>query len=224
MTLPVNADDADKLLAQHLQGCVRYLGAPSSKPCKSKWPELDADKSMGKGLPALLPLAQVQSIEIFGDEVRLPSPLVLQALLQGRVARRDVRASGPAHNVDLKFKDGRCLELTFFPVDQQLFHQMRAGEQWCEIPVVGKEAGNWSSTVAAIKPGATTREQLLRLCSEDGGISVPFRSERFIVNGAKVADRVLKINVAFKAAHKEPSGQDVVARVSPVYLDFAYCD
>jgi hypothetical protein len=114
--------------------------------------------------------------------------------------------------------------MTFFPIDHQLFHQARIGAKWCEIPDVGKGVGTWSSVLSAIKPGTTTRAQLLRICSEDGGISVPFRSERFVVNGARVEDKVLKLNVAFKAAHQGPSSEDVVARVSPVYLDYVYCD
>jgi len=233
-------------IAQKLSSRVHYVADGATLPrCDGSWSALSAPTAMGKLVSELLPISEVESIQIAGDPVRLPAALVLRAIVKGRLEKRDACNFGPAVPVYLRFKDGRCLPMTFFPgFNHQLFHQVLIGGAWLELtPVACPEGQTWSRSLLALKPGTTTRAEFEKTFHVDGGLSVPFRGERYVFNSFKSDDEVLKVNVAFRpkdmtAAQYEAetisgpanlparaqNAGDVLMQLSPVYLDPAYCD
>jgi len=101
---------------------------------------------------------------------------------------------------------------------------------------------NQTKTVLASLKAGVTRADVERECKMDGGISVPFYSERYIVPGYPEYKKSVMVDIQFKPVgvpddvYKDPqrfrdwwtahlkfppwSGNDVVVSVSPPYLQF----
>jgi hypothetical protein len=193
-------------------------GAPPAA-CEGVWPALAA----GQRIPAAV-LGRVQRVEVVGDAVDLPEPWLLAALLEG-VSRElkpgDQPMQGPVIQVQVRLAD-RCLALSAFPSMGRL---VGAGLE------LGVPSVPCAAKVAGLHRGLS-RAELEALASPDGGLAVPISRERFVLTGCAEGPehRVVKVKVAFTprpssdAGPVRPGAGDVVARVSPPYLEVPFSD
>lgn len=190
-----------------------------------------AEKSSGKLLIEIFPPASIKLIDSPGDEVTLPTALILKIVLEGRFARDQkpiAVQSAPLFKIVLN--DGRCLHcnVLFDPADNTV-HSVRSDAGPLELP----QAERFKALIPKLKKGMT-RAQVEKIVSADGGITVPFRYERYLVPNSQCGDRgeVVKVNVAFKPAGMsdaiyylgkwvvaKQSPDDVLERISPAYLE-----
>ena len=223
------SNDADY---QTLRSKVRYVAENSLGRCREKWPSLRDSKSVGKPVGNCLPLADIESIDVAGDEVSMPAAYVARTLKEGTIQAAASNVVVQPLQAQLRFRDGRCIEL-IYPrgLDGKILNRIQIdGVPISVPPIVGVEA-KCKASLAAIKSGVTTRADFEKHFSVDGGISVPFRCERFVFKNGIVGAQVLKINVAFRPAaatkkesHPKQSPNDIYIRCSPVYLEPAYFD
>ena|GEM_PF-5813449 len=217
---------------QTLRSKVRYVAGNSLGRCLEKWPTLRDSKSVGKPVGACLPLADIESIDVAGDEVDMPAACVARTLLDGTIDDAASSVLVQPLSAQLRFKDGRCIELTYpRGANGIIGNRARIGMAIINVPPTAGVDAKCRTALAAIKSGITTRADFSKHFSLDGGISVPFRSERYVFKDGKVGDQVLKINVAFRPAamnkkelHPKQSPKDVYLRSSPVFLEPAYFD
>lgn len=225
---------------------IGYVADGAASKCTTTSKALGESLKIGALVKDALPLQDVEAIEIFGDSLRLPGAIVTRALCSGKVVKCDPRAYGQAIVGCVRFKGGNALPMTFFPNAGQLFSQIKLGESWLEMPAVpAPGADGCLKSLADLKPGTSTRKDLQKHFYPDGGITAPFRGERFVFQGYKSDAGVLKVNAAFRpksvtesaynaqelfenkaSNHSNPkqSPDDVLMKLSPVYLEQAFFD
>ena len=217
---------------QTLRSKVRYVGENSLGRCLEKWPTLKAEKAVGKPVRDLLPLATVESISVGGDELDMPQVLLVRALMEGSISSGQAVFIGPPIEVQMKFNDGRCLDMSFYhSFSGQLGNRATIAEAKFAVPPIEGVGKKFTEAIAGCKRGVTTRADFEKHFVLDGGISVPFRVERYVLKDGKIGDKVLKTNVAFRPAasdkkesHPRQSPKDLFVRCSPVFLEPAYFD
>jgi len=185
----------------------------------------------------VFPWADIKTVEVQGDEITLPTALVTALLAQGRfeTAKHPIAAaSAPAGRIRLK--NGNCFQFNVL-VDPSSHAISSIDTSIGEIVVPGLPEKCKAFALPA-RPGMT-RAEVEQSMGADGGISAPFRYERYVVHGSACGAKgeVLKVNLAFKpdgmsdavyylgkwAAPKQ-SPRDVVMRISPEYLEMPYYD
>ncbi len=178
----------------------------------------------------------ISAIEIQGDEVTLPTALLLNVLVNGRFEEKVPIAVGPAPAGRVRFKDGGCFQFNVLldPSDGSVFC-VQTPEGGVSVPSIAKE----KLQVPKLEIGMT-RAEVEKKVQIDGGLSIPFRYERYVVLPFKPTKDglVLKLNVAYKPAAmsdttyylgkwttvQKQDPHDVLVRISPPYLELPICD
>jgi len=191
----------------------------------------------GRQVLEVFPADDINSVEIEGDETTFPSSLLLWFLREGRfVEVSHLMAVERAHAGRLWLKNGSCMEFTILldPADDQSAN-VRTPLGDVSVPPFPDKC---RSHAPQVKPGMTRTEVEARLIP-DGGITVPFRYERYVLQGSACGTKAegIKVNVAFKPAGMsdavylfgkwlppKQSPKDRVVRVSPRYLEMPYSD
>lgn len=184
----------------------------------------------GKLVLEVFPADTIDAVEIQDDETTLPTPLVLRFLSDARFGEvTHPIAVGKALAGRLWLKRRNCMAFNFLfdPVDDGT---MRTPLGDASAPGLAEKC---RSVAVSIKPGMT-RAEVEESLTADGGITVPFRYERYVIRNSACAENgeVVKVNVAFRPAGMSdavyflekwtPTKQtpkDIVMRVSPKYLE-----
>lgn len=190
----------------------------------------------GKTFLQVFPLPEIAAIEIPGDETRLPSAIAELLLTKGKFVKDYAPLavqSAPALIVRLKDKSCIVFRLIFDPADMSLsYAESKAG-----VLVLPEEL-RCRSFHTNVRIGMT-RAEVRKCFYEDGGISVPFRYERYV--SAQKSNRpdglAIKMNFAYKPAEisdavyylgkwqpPKQSENDTVVRCSPPYLEKPFTD
>jgi len=182
-------------------------------------------------------LADIKAVEVQGDEITLPTALVIQILTQGRFEEtKHLISVGSAPAGRIRLKNGNCLQFNVLidPAKRAISSiETSAGE--LIVPALPEKCKTFALQV---KQGMT-RAEVEKSLNPDGGESVPFRYERYVVQGSACGAKgeILKVNLGFKPAGMSDaiyflgkwvtptqSPQDIVVRISPEYMEVPYFD
>jgi len=229
----------------HLNSLVRYVKDGTLGACPSSDMTLADTSRIDKPVKDYLPLADIQAIEIQGDSIRLPSAIVVRALAFGKFVKWEPRTFGQAVAACIWFKNGSKLPITFFPMSGQVFNQAKIGNGWLTLSELhSEEFSRCVSDLKKLELRHTKRREFERLFHVDGGISTPYRAERYVFSDVKSQKLVPKVNAVFKpasmseqvyeaesafvthsqswTARQQPD--DILMNLSPVYLEEAFFD
>ena len=169
-------------------------------------------------------LEDIAEIKIDGDEIDLPIPLLSKLFIKGQVTSPQPAISFLTGQLILK--SGKSVDIHFFK-DNPTYMAMENPE----FDVIISPPYRVPDMPPEIKPGIT-RAVFEKQFHVDGGISTPFHLERYVMNDAKIGDEVAKVNVAFKpagmsdqvyllgkGATPKQSADDILMRLSPIYLE-----
>lgn len=191
----------------------------------------------GKTFLQVFPLQEIAAIEIPGDETHLPSAIAELLLTKGKFVKDYsplAVQSAPALIVRLKNKTCAVFRLIFDPADMSLsYAESKAGG----VLVLPDEL-RCRSFHPNVRIGMT-RAEVRKCFYEDGGITVPFRYERYV--STQKSNRpdglAIKMNFAYKPAEMsdavyylgkwqppKQSENDTVVRCSPPYLEKPFMD
>ena len=182
-------------------------------------------------------MATIKTVEVQGDEITLPTALVIEMLTQGRFEKTQhpvAVASAPAGRIRLE--NGNCFQFNVL-IDPSARAISSIDTSIGEMVVPALPATCKAFALQA-RPGMT-RADLEKSMGPDGGIAVPFRYERYVARGPACGAKgeVLKVNLAFKPAgmsdalyylgkwavpRQDP--RDVLMRISPEYVEMPYYD
>jgi hypothetical protein len=205
-------------------------------PCIWKTARLDTTIA-GKKLLEVFPIDVIKAVEVQGDEVTMPAALIVHTVME---ARFEKLASHPisvlnAAAARISLKDGNCLQFNFLldPADGSVSNvQTNLGTlKIAEHPECKK-------LIPHVKTGMT-RQAVEAMLGQDGGLSVPFKYERYVLLNSKrtAMGEMIKMNFAFKPAGMsdavyylgkwvapQQSPQDVLMRMSPPYIETPFSD
>lgn len=189
----------------------------------------------GKAFLEVFPLSDIDAIEIQGDEVTLPSALVRKLFQLGRFGKNVPISVIDAPCGRVRLKDGNCFQFNVLldPADRSV--------HGVEMPIGSLLPADPSfKTVESVRvKKGMRRAEVEKLVHVDGGISVPFKYERYILTDSNPGHlpEATKINIAFKPAGMSDtvyflgkwvvgkmSPDDVVMRISPPYREAPYFD
>jgi hypothetical protein len=190
----------------------------------------------GKRLLDVFPGTDIIAVEVQGDGVIMPTTLVLHVLTEGRFAKIKHPISminAPAGRLQLN--DGNCFQFNILidPVDECL-SSVQTPVGTLSVPVFPA----CKQLIPNVKVGST-RAEVEKTLQPDGGLSVPFESERYMVQSPTGTETgaVLKLNLTFKPAgmsdaeyylgkwaDPSQSPQDILMRISPPYVEMPYLD
>jgi hypothetical protein len=190
----------------------------------------------GKRLLDVFPGKDIKAVEMQGDEVTMPSSAILHVLTEGRFEKiKHPIAVGNAPAGRLRLKDGNCFQFNILidPADGCI-SSVQTPMGTLSVP----DFPACKQLIPKLKAGST-RAEVEKTLQPDGGLSVPFKYERYIVQSPKCTEKgeVLKLNFAFKPAgmsdvvyylgkwvvpHQSP--KDILMRISPPYVEMPYND
>lgn len=175
---------------------------------------------------------KIKSISLQGDQVDLPSPLAAQTLGEAKFAAVKMRQGGSKCPGRVRMLDGNCLPITFHIDDKHRLYEV-------ETPIGVLETSTINCAAIDKLKNGMTRAAMEKYATADGGISIPFKYERYVVSGSKPDGQgaVLKFNLSFKPAGMsdalyylgkwappKQSPEDIVMRISPFYQEKPFCD
>src|SRR5215471_8816780 len=182
-----------------LRSRIHHRGNFQNQSCVWKAAQL-GQAVQGRQVLEVFPADDINALEIQGDETEFPSPLLLWVLREGRFVKEAPRlAVERAHTVRLWLRNGSCVEFTILldPADDQSA-SVRTGLGDVSVPGFPDKC---RLHVSQPKPGMTRADVETRL-TPDGGITVPFRYERFLVPHSSCGPKgeLIKVSVAFRPA------------------------
>ena len=185
----------------------------------------------------VFPLETIKTVEVQGDEITLPTALVIEMLTQGRFeTTKHPVAVGSAPAGRIRLKNGNCFQFNVL-IDPSVRTISSIDTSIGEMSVPALPATCKAFALQA-RPGMT-RAEVEKSMGPDGGIAVPFRYERDVARGPACGAKgeVLKVNLAFKPAGMSdavyylgkwaaprPDPRDVLMRISPEYVEMPYYD
>ncbi len=181
----------------------------------------------GSGFLDVVPVTDIERVEVQGSTTTLPSVLVNQFLTEGRFdlsLRRNARGSTTA--VRVRLKDGGCFQ---FDVHVDPVVRRISSSDTATGPMSVPDVPETCRAIAVpVKPGMT-RAQVKHSLEHDLGIIAPFVDERYVVRNSECGPQgeSLKVELSFHPANKPDPAQhvpiqsqhDVVIRVSPACLE-----
>jgi hypothetical protein len=206
----------------------------TGEPCTAKTP-LFTGSVRGKWFLDVFHATEITAIEVLGDEVTLPTSLVVSLIMNGRYDDKKPIAVGEAPAVRVWLKDGDCFQMNVLlnPADRSVYcAQTPLGIVSASSDLKDKKL------IPELKVGMT-RAEVEKKVIVDGGLSSPFRYERYLVQNSSMSSdgAVVKLNLAFKPAgmsdavyylgkwtSPKESPKDVLMRISPPYREMAFSD
>ena len=190
----------------------------------------------GKRLLEVFPAADIKAVEIQGDEIVLPTALLLNVLTQARFQENTRKISViQAPGGRIRLNDGNCFHFNVLldPADGSVVS--------VQTPMGAMSVPGFPECkplIPKVKVGMR-RVEIEQKLQPDGGLSTAFKYERYESRNSKCTDKgeFVKMNFAFKPAGMtdavyylgkwvapKTSPQDILIRISPPYIEMPYAD
>jgi hypothetical protein len=217
-----------------LRSRIYHINQNDFRKDSSGWnAEKHAEAKSGKHLLQAFPVGQIKAIEVEGDEVDAPTHWVLSVLRNARFGAPMAVPPASLPKGRIQLQDGRCLQFSISCDDIGCAHSVRCDGWMLKLDAYPA----CTAQVPKLKAGMK-RSDVEKLLGADGGISVPFKYERYVNYAEKCTEmEKVKMNFAFKPAGMtdavyylgkwvppKPSPDDVVMRISPAYSERPYTD
>jgi hypothetical protein len=230
--LQVMASEEEKLRSKVIHYSVIDFAkySPECKHAKGTKAEV------GISVSSVFPASEISAIEINGDEIVLPTSIVLKLISLGQFSEPKTRISvQSAPSVRIRLKNGDCVlfNVLIDPKDMSVAYANSA------MGIVSlPDECQCKSFKQPLRVGMT-RSDLQKLFVPDGGIYAPFYYERYvsILEPATAQGQKVKVNFAFKPGgmtdevyylgkwqNPKSSDSDIVMRLSPPYREVPYHD
>ena len=121
LTVPAQAQDEHyKNVSTYLTSRIYYKsGKAPHEPCPYTLLGPDSAGGLtlapGTEVQKILPLSDVTAIEVMGDQITLPSPMIVSALTEGHLTQGLMALMTDTVSVEVRFKNKECYVFTFFP-------------------------------------------------------------------------------------------------------------
>jgi hypothetical protein len=228
MGSPSFSQPSDDELDTHLRSRIHYTDKiANTAHCRPLYPLGKSISEEDKRLKNKINIRDITVIEVIGDQITLPTPMIIEFFLIGTFTDEFMTMkSSDEVTVKAYLKNNNCFDFTFFP--NVMGAHVLSGSSTITAPYIYKYSIDGLSSIKKW----ITRSELEKIMHVDSGISSTFHFERYVLNNAKNDPPSIKLNIAFKPAGMsdaiyllgkwnppKQSPDDTIFRLSPPYSE-----